>query len=72
MHEFAENDFRTVLTLDPLLDFWRRQVAPRGSVLPSSASTSPHSTIGFRPSQTKMKIRRPGGRTTCNRTENPS
>ena len=29
MHEFAENDFRTVLTLDPLLDFWRRQVAPR-------------------------------------------
>ena len=28
-HESAANDFSTVLSLDPLLDFWRREVAPR-------------------------------------------
>ena len=26
--ELITNDFRTVLSLDPLLDFWRENVAP--------------------------------------------
>ena len=28
-HQTTANDFRTVLSIDPLLDFWRQKVAPK-------------------------------------------
>ena len=28
-HQTTASDFRTVLSIDPLLDFWREKVAPK-------------------------------------------